>query len=104
MTMQASTLGILEAADFSPKQAHALAQAIESEIKGYNLVTVPRLDERLEALDFVTVPMFDGRMKDLKLELSAMENRLITSTVKFGLTLAGITLGAIYFMLLNFRR
>jgi hypothetical protein len=44
MIMQARTLGILEAADFSPKQAHALAQAIEGEIHGSDLVTRPIFD------------------------------------------------------------
>jgi len=99
MTMQASTLGILEAADFSPKQAHALAQAIEGEIKGSDLVTTP-----------VFNTVFNKGISDLRLEISGvrlevseMEKRLFHGIVKFGLGIAGITLTAVYFIVLNLR-
>jgi len=94
--MQASTLGILEAADFSPKQAHALAQAIEGEIKGSDLVTTPIFNQGIADLRL--------EISGVRLEVSEVEKRLLHGIVKFGLTLAGITLGAIYFMLLNLRR
>jgi hypothetical protein len=96
MTMQASTLGILEAADFSPKQAHALAQAIEGEIKGSDLVTTPVFNKGIADLRL--------EISGVRLEVSEMEKRLLQSMVKFGLGIAGITLTAIYFIVLNLRR
>ncbi len=104
ISMQASTLGILEAADFSPKQARALAQAIEGEIKGSNLVTVPGLDERLDLRNYVTKASFDVGITQLRLDVSEMEKRLLNSMMKFGLSLAGLTLTAIYFIVLNLKR
>ena len=95
MTMQASTLGILEAADFSPKQAHALAQAIEGEIKGSELVTIPVFHKGMGDLRL--------EISGVKLEISEMEKRILQSMVKFGLGIAGITLTAIYFIVLNLR-
>jgi hypothetical protein len=96
MSMQASTLGILEAADFSPKQARALAQAIEGEIKGSDLLTVPVFQQGMASLRL--------EISGTKLETSEMEKRLFHGMVKFGLGLAGITLTAIYFIVLNLRR
>jgi hypothetical protein len=100
MTMQASTLGILEEAEFSPKQARALAQAIEGEIKGSELLTVPVFEARL-----------DGRMTEVRLEiagvrleLSEVEKRLFTKMVGFGLSMAGLAVTAVYFLVLNLKR
>ena len=159
MTMQASTLGILEAADFTPKQARALAQAIEGEIKGSDLLTAPALDARnfvtvpildarnfvtepaLDARNFVTVPILDarnyvtvpildarkyvtestldarnyvdvptldarlGELKlQLRLELAQLENRLFNKMTAMGLSLAGLSLTAVFFMILNLKR
>jgi hypothetical protein len=111
MTMQASTLGILEAADFSPKQARALAQAIEGEIKGFDPVTEATLDAR----NFVTVPILDARLGELKLQMSKLEgemrlelarfeNRLFNKMAAMGLSLAGLSLTAVFFMMLNLKR
>jgi hypothetical protein len=123
MTMQASTLGILEDADFSPKQARALAQAIEGEIKGEmkgsDLLTVTifearfdaRLDARLDARNFVTTPVLEAQMAEVRLafsgvrlEMSQMENRLINKMVAFGLSMAGLIVTAVYFLVLNAKR
>jgi hypothetical protein len=67
MTMQASTLGILEAADFSPKQARALAQAIEGEIKGS---------------DLVTKPIFESGIGSVKLEIAELNGALRTELAR----------------------
>jgi len=103
MTMQASTLGILEAADFSPKQARALAQAIEGEIKGSDLVTASMLDAR----NYVTVPDLKARLTELKLslklDLSEMENRLTNKMLGFGLSIASLGIAAVYFLVLHLR-
>ena len=51
MPMQATTLDILIGkAHFEPKVAQAVAEAIDNEIQGSQLVTVPILDIRLNAL------------------------------------------------------
>jgi hypothetical protein len=89
MSMQASTLGILEAADFSPKQARALAQAIEGEIKGS---------------DLVTKPIFDAGVAELRIELVRLENRLFNKMVALGFSATGITVSAAYFLVLNLKR
>jgi hypothetical protein len=88
MSMQASTLGILEAADFSPKQARALAQAIEGEIKGS---------------DLVTKPIFDAGMAELRIELVRLEGRLFNKMVGLGVTASGTVIAAVYFLVLNLK-
>ena len=94
--MQASTLGILEAAEFSPKQARALAQAIEGEIKGSDLVTVPVLDARVAELRL--------DISGVRLELSEVEKRMFIRMVGFGLTIAGLVVTAVYFLMLHLQR
>jgi hypothetical protein len=96
MTMQASTLVILEAAEFSPKQARALAQAIEGEIEGSDLVTVPVLNARLAE--------FRLDLAGIRLDLSELEKRMSNRMVAFGLTLAGLQTAAVYFMMLHLQR
>jgi chromosome segregation ATPase len=49
--MLASTLKILEAADFEPGQAAAIAAAISGEIHASQYVTVPILDDRIRGID-----------------------------------------------------
>jgi hypothetical protein len=102
--MQASTLGILEDADFSPKQARALAQAIEGEVKGSEVLTVPtfeaRLDSRLDSLKAELRLAIAG----VRLESSQMENRLFGKMVGLALTMAGLTVTAVYFLVLNLKR
>jgi len=76
-----------------------LAQAIEGEIKGSDLVTTP-----------VFNTVFNKGISDLRLEISGvrlevseMEKRLFHGIVTFGLGIAGITLTAVYFIVLNLR-
>jgi hypothetical protein len=122
MTMQASTLGILEAADFSPKQARALAQAIEGEIRGSDLVTVPIFEAGNGGLK-LQMAQLNGELRlelagidrelrlelarferNLKVELSQLESRLFNKTAALGLTAAGMVISAVYFLVLNLRR
>lgn len=98
--MRASTLGILEDADFSPKQARALAQAIEGEIKGSELLTVPAFETRVDALRGEVMLAISG----VKLEMSQMENRWFNKMLGFGLSMAGLTVTAVYFRVLNLKR
>jgi hypothetical protein len=79
MSMQARTLRILEEANFTRPQALALAEAIEGEIHGGEIVTIPILDSRLSGLrgDMAGI---ENRL-ELKLaatdkHLAAMEGRL----------------------------
>ncbi len=89
MTMLASTLEILEAADFSPKQARALAQAIEGEVKGS---------------DLVTRPIFEVGLAELKLDLARLENRIFNKMAGLGMTGIALTLTGVYFLVLNLKR
>lgn len=119
MSMQASTLEILEAADFSPKQARALAQAIDGEIKGVDYLTAPvfetKLDATLNARNLVTMPVFEAATADLKLklaqlngdlrvELARLETRLSNRMVALGMTGTGLIITAVFFLVLNLRR
>jgi hypothetical protein len=116
MTMLASTLEILEAADFSPKQARALARAIDGEIKGVDYLTAPvfetklnaafdaKLDATLNARNFVTMPVFEMGLAELKLELARLENRVCNKMVGLGMTGIGLTLTGVYFLVLKLKR
>ena len=98
MSMQGSTLRILEAALFTPPQALALAEAIESEIKGAELVTVPVIDVRFAAIDarFAAV---DGRFAELRQEMARMETRLTNKMMGLGIAVSGIIVSAMLFLL-----
>ncbi len=95
MSMQASTLGILEAADFSPKQARALAQAIEGEIKGSDIVTRPVFDAGVAELKL--------QMSEIRIELARLENRMFNKMVGLGMTSIGLTLTGVYFVVLHLK-
>ena len=77
--MQAGILRILESAQFDPKQARALAEAIEEEVK---------------ATQFVTIPFLEAKVSDLKLAISELENRMFNKMVVLGLTGTGIIVSA----------
>lgn len=128
MSMQASTIRILEAANFSPPQALALAEAIETEIRGSELVTVPAMDSRFAKLDARLEARFgkiderfakvderfakvderfakvDAQFADVKRLIAEAENRLFSKGATLGLTLAGIVVTAVYFIVLNVKR
>lgn len=82
MAMQGSTLRILEAANFTPPQALALAEAIEGEIRGSDLATASAMDIRFS---------------DLKHEIAASEARLTDKIMASGnrLTVLGISVATI---------
>lgn len=88
MGMQSATIKILEAANFSPPQALALAEAIECEIKGAELVTVPILDLR--------VANIESKIRD-------SEIRLFSKIVTLGLTATGIIIAAVSFISLHLK-
>lgn len=86
-SMQARTLDILmDKARFEPKVAQAVAEAIGSEIQGSQLVTVPALDTRLNAL-----------RSDLRVEIhdsvAGLERRMYAGL----LAQFAALLGALYF-------
>jgi hypothetical protein len=87
--MQSTTIKILEAANFSPPQALALAEAIECEIKGADLVTVPVLDSR--------VVMIESKIRD-------SEMRLFNKLMTLGLAAAGIVIAAVFFIVLHLKQ
>jgi len=89
MTMQPSTLKMLEEANFSTSQALALSYAIEEELKG------PQ---------FVTVPILDVKLAELKLQISEVESRMTNKMMALGLSATGIIITATFFMVLNLRR
>jgi hypothetical protein len=89
MSMQSTTIKILEAANFSSPQALALAEAIECEIKGAELVTVPVLDVRVAAIE--------SKIRDSEIRLF---NKLVTP----GLTATGIVIAAVSFIVLHLKR
>jgi hypothetical protein len=100
MAMQASTLRILEAANFSTPQALALGQAIDEGIEGAQRGT-----------QFVTVPLLDVRLAEIKLQIARMEiglakleTRLTNKMLAFGLSAMGINITAVFFIVLNLRR
>jgi hypothetical protein len=133
MTMQASTLGILEAADFSPKQAHALVRAIEGEIKGSDLLTRPVFEAGIANLKLEIARLDGGFRADLAdlngafktesarlegnsksdfaefkgaftTELARTETRLFNKMIGLGLGATSIIVGAVYFLVLNLKR
>ena len=84
MAMQAATLDILiNKAHFEPKVARAVAEAIDHEIRGGDLVTVPILDVRLNAL-----------RSDLRVEIhdsvSSLERRMYASMLGQFVALLGV--------------
>jgi hypothetical protein len=82
--MQATTLDILiDKGQFDPKVARAVAEAIDNEIQGSQLVTVPLLDARLAAL-----------RGDLRVEIhdavSGLERRMYAGMLTLFLALLGV--------------
>jgi len=98
--MQASTLRILEAAQFQPPQARALAEAIEGEIRAAEIVTVPILDSRIAGLKTELKEDIAG----LRQGVSESENRLFNRMVLLGLTAVGMIISAVFFIVLNLKR
>ena len=98
--MQASTLRILEAAQFQPPQARPLAEAIEGEIRAAEIVTVPILDSRIAGLKTELKEDIAG----LRQGVSESENRLFNRMVLLGLTAVGMIISAVFFIVLNLKR
>lgn len=108
MAMQASTLRILEAANFSTPQALALGQAIDEEIEGAQkiaqFVTVPLLDIRLAELKLQISGVESGLEGRLRIELYKLEARMSGKMMTLGLSATGIIITAVFFIVLNLRR
>ena len=115
MAMQASTLRILEAANFSTPQALALGQAIDEEIEGAQksaqFVTVPLLDVRLAELKLQISGLESGLESKifgvesrLRIEMSELEARMSGKMMTLGLSATGIIITAVFFIVLNLRR
>jgi hypothetical protein len=107
MTMQASTLRILEAAQFQPMQARALAEAIEGEIHAAEIVTVPILDARLSELKQEIIGVkhdVSERGSSLKQLISETETRLLNRMIVLGLTAVGLVISSVFFIVLNLKK
>lgn len=107
MSMQASTVRLLDAANFSGPQAFALAQAIDAEVHSVELLTVPIFNARMGELD-KRMDGFDARMKEMKtevkLQISESENRTFAKMAAFALTTTGIVITAVFFMVMNLKK
>jgi hypothetical protein len=84
MSMQVSTLKILESANFTMPQAMALAEAIEVEVK---------------SSQFITIPLLDARVSELKLQIAQLETSMFNKMAALGLSGAGLVITAVYLML-----
>lgn len=102
--MQASTLRILEAAQFQPLQARALAEAIEGEIHAAEIVRVPLFNARMAELKSELKQEFTAVKAELKLDISALENRLFNRMVVLGLTAVGLVISSVFFIVLNLKK
>ncbi len=91
MAMQGSTIRILEAANFSRPQALALAEAIEGEIRGADLVTVPVMDVRFSHVD--------ARFSELRQELAGLEARMTNKMMAMGISTTGIMVSVMLYLL-----
>lgn len=98
MSMRARTLKVLRDADFTAPQALALAQAIEGEIQGSQLVTTSVLDARFHSFELTMLNEF----RLLRAEMNEGFRRCTAFTVTFGLTLAGMAVTALSFIILHF--
>lgn len=106
MSMQARTLRVLEAANFTQPQAVAIAEAIDSEIHGNELLTVSVLDSRLAAVcrDFGELRVeFSGLKQELKHLISASEIRLTNKMISLGIAATGSIITAVYFLVLHLK-
>ncbi len=90
--MQASTLRILEAANFPTSQAVALGHAIEEELKAAQPVTLPIFEVRMVAID----AQFAAFRSEFKADLARLESRLTNKMFAFGLVLLG-AIASLYF-------
>ena len=91
MSVHASTIRILEAANFSTSQAVAIADAIDSGIRSEDVVTVPILDARLAQFE----AKFDAK---LDAKLAQLEVRLFWKMVGLGVAAAGVLIGAMHYV------
>jgi hypothetical protein len=103
MPMQVSTLDILiEKAHFEPTVARAVAEAIENETSGNQLVTVPVLDARLAELKGAVdsrfndiESWFDSRFNVLEVKMESQKAELVrwvfTAMVAQTATVIGFT-------------
>ncbi len=107
--MLASTLRILEAADFAPRQAAAIAEAITGELHAAQFVTVPILDDRMRAVDekFRAVDerfrAVDRQFMEVKLEIAQLEARMTVRMMTFGIAAVGVVVTTTFFIVQHFR-
>lgn len=97
MTMQGSTLRILEAAQFAPPQPLALAEAIGNEVEGGGLVTVPIIAARFSAFD-VRFAAVDARFPELRQDMAALETRITNKMVAIGIGVTGIIVSIMLYL------
>ena len=97
--MLAQTIRILEEADFQPRQARALAEAIDGEIRAAEIVTVPVLDNRLDK----RMAAIDAKFFEVKLEIAQLEARLTNRMLGFGFAAVGLVVTSVFFIVQHFK-
>jgi len=111
MNMQASTVRLLEAANFTTPQALALAEAIDTHFQAMELVTIPIFNVRMGEFS-ARMDKFDKRMDgfevslkemgtNLSLKISESENRLFTKVAALGLSAMTIFVTVVLFIVMN---
>jgi len=98
----ANTLRILEAANFEPRQAVALAEAIDGEVHASQSVTVPVLDARMMAID-ARFAQVDSRFSEVKLQIAQSEARLVNRMIGFGFAAVSLIVTTVFFIVQHFR-
>jgi hypothetical protein len=96
MAMQAATLEILEKADLPPKQARAIAQAIELEVSAGHGTLATRAD--LLGLQHSMETQFAGTKHDLELKMTEQKSGLVRWVFLCILGQSAMLLGVGYFL------
>lgn len=102
MAMLANTLKILEAANFEPRQALALAEAIDGEVHASQYVTVPILDARMMAID-ARFAQVDVKFAEVKFQIAQLEARLTNRMIGFGFAAVSLNVTIVFFIVQHFR-
>jgi len=89
----------MEEADFRPRQARALAEAIRGEIHAAEIVTIPILDNRLDGL----TPAINARFFEVKLEIAQLEARLTYKMLGCGFVAVGLMITTVFFIVQHFK-
>lgn len=103
MAVQLATLDILtQKGHFEPQIARAIGEAIETEIRGAQIVTLPMLDLRLAELKGGLELKIESARSQLEIrigqvdvKLAQLESRLFFKMAGFGITSLGILIAVL---------